>query len=664
MYPFCYPRPDKPKEGQRLSKCVDSKTDKKLKCKYQNVKSMNYYFNNSKLLSKMSITKKSLELKFGQSITFDEVIIQFHTFGYERVEHPESFGQFSVGGGLIKIFSSAALDPLTIDFFGNRIDKIYLYDFATNKKIKQINNIEIPNNIIKVNGELITYGNLVVHINHGIGIYRGKILKKINNKIKEFIALEYANGDCLYLPLNIIDKISKYLGVSRRKPKLSRLGSTIWEKAKKKVEQSIWVLAKELLEVYAKREIVTRQKYNIDREWDKKLKSTFIHIETPDQEKSLEEIYSDLERGMPMDRLLVGDVGFGKTEIAVRTAAQVISNGMQVAILAPTTILSRQHFMTISVRLKEFPIRIAELSRFINQQKQEKIIEDLKSGKIDLIIGTHRILKHDVNFKNLGLLIIDEEQRFGVKDKEKLKGLKNDIDILSLSATPIPRSLFIALSGIRQISIIKTPPAGRKSIETKVEKYDEEKVKEYISSELERDGQIYFLHNDIKTIEARAKEFERYFPKAKIAIGHGQLSEEKLATTMAEFAAGKIDILFCSTIIENGLDIPTVNTLIVENADNFGLAQLYQIRGRTGRGKNQAFAYFTFRKNLVGNAYKRLQALVEKTDLGSGFDIAYSDLEIRGGGNILGRQQHGNMEELGLILYTKLLNQAVEKLKC
>ncbi len=611
----------------------------------------------------MSTKSQKLKLSVEEKIKFDEVIIQLHNFGYKRVEHMDNFSQFTVAGGLLKVYSVANQNPVTIDFFGNQIDKIYTFDLVLKKKINQLSEIEIPNNTIETDGNQIKYGDLIVHINHGIGIYRGRILKKIAGQEKEFFAIEYANGDNLFLPPKMIEKISKYLGVSRKAPRLSRLGSVVWEKSRKKIEENIFALAKELLEVYAKREIIKRPKYKIDYDWDEKLKNTFIHSETPDQETAIAEIYSDLEKGIPMDRLLVGDVGFGKTEVAVRAAAQVIENGGQVAILAPTTILSRQHFVTISERLADFPIRVAELSRFVSAVEQKNIIIDLHLGKIDLIIGTHRLLKHDIKFKNLGLLIIDEEQRFGVKDKEKFKGLKNDIDILSLSATPIPRTLFVALSGIRQISKIVTPPAGRIAIKTKVEKYQTEKIVGYILKELIRGGQIYFLHNDIKTIQARTAEFQRLFPKAKIAIAHGQMPEEKLASTMANFATGKIDILFCSTIIENGLDIPTVNTLIVEDADNFGLSQLYQIRGRIGRGKNQAFAYFTFKKNLVGNAYKRLQALTEKTDLGSGFDIAYSDLEIRGGGNILGRQQHGNMEELGLVLYTKLLNQAVEKLK-
>ncbi|PIU24347.1 hypothetical protein COT12_01575 [Candidatus Berkelbacteria bacterium CG08_land_8_20_14_0_20_39_8] len=609
----------------------------------------------------MSTDKLKLELN--KSMKIDELITLFHNFGYLRVDYISTFGQFSVSGGLVKIYSSSNNSPITVDFFGNRIDEIYTFNLADSTKKEKLDYLEIPNNKIKSDDNVISLGDLVVHIDHGIGIYRGKILKKHLNDYREFIAVEYANGDFLYLPEKVISKITKYLGVSRKTPRLSRLGSNVWEKTRKKIEESIYALAKELLLVYAKRELITRPKYRIDREWDKKLKDSFVHKETSDQERAIDEIYHDLELGRPMDRLLIGDVGFGKTEVAVRAAAQVIENGWQVAILAPTTILSRQHFVTIGDRLKDFPIRVGELSRFVKKNEQNKIISELKSGKIDLVIGTHRLIKSDIIFNKLGLLIIDEEQRFGVKDKEKLKSLKNDVDILSLSATPIPRTLFISLSGIRQLSVIKTPPAGRKPIVTRVEKYNLENIKQYILNELKCGGQIYFLHNDVKTIEARAAEFRQLFPKAKISVGHGQMSEEKLSSVMADFVGRKVDILFCSTIIENGLDIPTVNTLIVENAENFGLSQLYQIRGRIGRGVNQAYAYFTYKKNLVGNAYKRLQALVEKTDLGSGFDIAYSDLEIRGGGNILGRQQHGNMEQLGLVLYTKLLNQAVKKLK-
>jgi len=650
LHLLCYPRPDKPKEGQRLSRYVDSKDGAKLSDKLSIAK-----------LLVMSTNK--FKISQNQIMKMNELIIRLHTIGYERVDHLSNFGQFSVTGGLIKIYSSVNFKPIAVDFFGDQIDQIYPFDILSNAKEDKFEEIEIPNNIIQLDENIVKPGELIVHIDHGIGIYRGRILKKYGSGHKEFLALEYANGDFLYLPEKVISKLTKYMGVSRRLPRLSRLGSTVWEKTRKKIEESIYALAKELLVVYAKRELITRPKYSIDKQWDEKLKASFKHVETPDQENAISEIYDDLKLGRPMDRLLIGDVGFGKTEVAVRAAAQVIENGGQVAILAPTTILSRQHFVTIKDRLKELPIEVAELSRFVKKDDQEEIVSELKSGKIDLVVGTHRLIKSDIAFKNLGLLIIDEEQRFGVKDKEKLKGLKNDVDILSLSATPIPRTLFISLSGIRQLSVIKTPPAGRRPIETKIEKYDLEKIKEYISFELNRSGQSYFLHNDVKTIEARAGEFRRIFPKANIAVGHGQMSEEKLSGVMADFAAKKIDILFCSTIIENGLDIPTANTLIVEDADNFGLSQLYQIRGRIGRGENQAFSYFTYKKNLVGNAYKRLQALAEKTDLGSGFDIAYSDLEIRGGGNILGREQHGNMEELGLILYTKLLNQAVEKLK-
>lgn len=608
-------------------------------------------------------TAEKVTVKINTNMKFNELIILLHTYGYNRVNKVTDWGDFSVTGGLLKIYSSACSDPVAIDFFDNIVDSIYSFDVATNQKIKKFEQITFELNLIDLDDQKVRLGDIVVHIDHGIGVFKGKILKKIGNDYKKFLKIEFANNDALFLPEKIKSKLTKYTGIGRKKPKLSRLGSNVWENRRKKIEQSILKLAKELLDVYAKRELVKRQKYIIDKKTDEKLRKSFKHSETPDQEKAIQEIYDDLEKGIPMDRLLIGDVGFGKTEVAIRAAMQIIENGGQVAILAPTTILSRQHFVTISERLKDTGIKIAELSRFISLNKQSSIISDLKSGGIDLVVGTHKIIRSEIEFKNLGLLIVDEEQRFGVRDKEKLKKFKNDIDILSLSATPIPRTLFISLSGIRQLSVIKTPPVGRRQIETKIEKYEKEKIKKYISFELERKGQVYFLHNNVKTIEARANEYKKLFTNAVIGVGHGQMSEEKLAQVMADFATGKIDILFCSTIIENGLDVQNANTLIVEECENFGLSQLYQIRGRIGRGADQAYSYFTYKKNLVGNAYKRMQALVEKTELGSGFDIAYSDLEIRGGGNILGREQHGNMEELGLILYTKLLNQMVEKLK-
>lgn len=612
----------------------------------------------------MSTQKENLKLIRGKSSRIDEVVIQFHKLGYERVENIYDFGQFSVSGGCVKIFSIFDKNPTTIDFWGNEIDAIYSYNLTTKKKIKNVESLIIPNNLGDFDGEKIRPGELVVHDDHGIGIFRGKVIKSFKEEKKIFFKIEYLNNDCLFVPEKVKEKITKYQGINRKKPRLSRLGSAVWSKTKKRVEESIIQMAKDLLEVYAKRELVVKsKKVRIDQEWDKQLTDTFEHIETPDQETAIKQIYNDLEKEIPMDRLLVGDVGFGKTEVAIRAATQVINNGLQAIILAPTTILSRQHYKTIFKRLEQFPIKISELSRFLSSEKQKEVIDNFSTGKIDLLIGTHKILNAKINYQNLGLLIIDEEQKFGVKDKEKIKSLKNSIDILSMSATPIPRTLFISMSGIRDISAIKTPPKNRKPIITKVEKYSDSKVKSYIKNEINRGGQVYFLHNDVATIQGKAKKIKNLVPKAKVGIAHGQLSESNLASAMSDFATGDIDVLVCSTIIENGLDIPTVNTLIVEECDRFGLSQLYQIRGRIGRGINQAYAYLTYKNKLVGNAYKRLQVLAEKSELGNGFDIAFSDLEIRGGGNILGREQHGNMEELGLVLYTRLLKQAVDRIK-
>ena len=594
---------------------------------------------------------------------YDEVIIQLHNFGYERVTDISFFGQFSVKGSIIQFWSADYSDPISIDFFADNIEKIWLYNLQTKNKIENINEVNIINNkIISTDGE-IRIGELVVHIDHGIGIYQGIINKKIGTKVLKYYLLEYANGDELFVPLDKVEKISKYLGISRSHPRLSRLGSKVWEKTKDKVKESIYKLAKELLQVYAQRELIKRPAYKIDFDWDKVIKSSFKHKETPDQEKALKDIYSDLEKDIPMDRLLIGDVGFGKTEVALRTAVQVIRNGKQVVLLAPTTILSRQHCATLKKRLEDFPIKIAELSRFVTKNNQSDIVNDIKNGAVDLAIGTHRLLSSDIKFKNLGLLIVDEEQRFGVKDKEKIKKITHAVDVLSLSATPIPRTLFMSLSGIRQMSAIKTPPKGRKAITTKIEKRDDKNILEHLKFEIDRGGQVYFLHNNVATLQAEANKFQKLLPKARIDFAHGQMTEDRLSEVMSDFATGEIQVLFCSTIIENGLDIENANTLIVDESERFGLSQLYQIRGRIGRGENQAFAYFTFKKRPEGNAFRRLQSLVENSDLGSGFNIAFSDLEIRGGGNILGREQHGNMEEIGLVLYTQLLNLAVERLK-
>lgn len=582
--------------------------------------------------------------------------------GYERVEEIYSSGQFILTGDTLTIFPVNNQNHIRINFFGDSVESIY--HLSENKKEK-VNEITIEPNILTLgNGEIIRPGQYIVHIDQGIGIFKSFGIKVVNNQPKKYIFLEYLNNSFLYLPYSLKDNITSYIGVGKRHPKLSKIGSGAWQRTKKRAYESILALTKELLLIYAKREIIKKNAYKIDRTWDEEIKKSFDFVETADQAKAIDKVYSDLQKDVPTDRLICGDVGFGKTEIAIRAAVQAMANGHQAALLCPTTILAEQHFATFSLRMKNLPVRIAKLSRFYNKSKQKEVLEDLKNGKVDFVIGTHRLLSKDIEFKNLDLIIIDEEQRFGVKQKEKFKKLREVINILTLTATPIPRTLFMALSGIRDISEINIPPAGRRSIETEVKKNDAEIINQYIDRELKRRGQIYYLHNKVHTIEGTANKLRRDFPKSKIAVAHGQMDEKTLAETMSKFTGGEVDILVCSTIIENGLDLPNVNTIIIEEAERFGLAQLYQIRGRIGRGERQAYCLLLHNENkLTQEARKRLTALMDNSQLGAGFNIALSDLEIRGGGNILGREQHGTMEAVGLVLYTKLLKQAVDKIK-
>lgn len=505
-------------------------------------------------------------------------------------------------------------------------------------------------------------GDYIVHLDHGIGKFTGMEKHTIEGVVKEYFSIQYAEGDKLSVPVETADKISKYIGMAH--PKLHRLSGSHWYQLTRKVKQEAKVLAQELLKIYAKREMMKVKPFSKSTTEEHELTKAFPYEETPDQEKAIRDVATDLERETPMDRLICGDVGFGKTEVAVRAAFKAVMNKKQVALLSPTTILTQQHYDTFSARLKKFPVEVGILSRFETDKEQKDTIEKLKSGLIDIVIGTHRLLSSDVNFKSLGLIIIDEEQRFGVKAKEKLKSFRTHTHILTLTATPIPRTLNIALSGVRDVSIIETPPEGRLPIETYIEQDSDELIKNSINRELKRDGQIYYLHNKVETISFAAETLNKLVPKAKIGIAHGRLPEKELAKAMADFDTQKTNMLVCSTIIENGLDLPNVNTMIVDNATNFGLAQLYQLRGRIGRGERQAYAYFLYnRKKLKGNAKKRLEALMEAKKLGSGFQLALRDLEIRGAGNILGREQHGKVSAIGLSLYTRLLAQAIEELK-
>jgi transcription-repair coupling factor (superfamily II helicase) len=508
----------------------------------------------------------------------------------------------------------------------------------------------------------ITTGDYVVHIEHGIARFAGVTTMSSNGSQREYLVLHYAGGDRLYVPTDQIDRVSRYIGASDQPPGLSRLGTQEWTRAKQRVQESAEETAQELLSLYATREVVPGFVFSPDVVWQQELESSFPYVETPDQIEAIRQVKEDMAQPRPMDRLVAGDVGYGKTEVAMRAAFKAIMDGKQVAVLVPTTVLAEQHLATFSQRLEAFPVNIEVLSRFRTAKEQQAIIDGLARGTVDICIGTHRLLQKDVVFKDLGLVIIDEEQRFGVRHKEHFKQLRQEVDVLTLSATPIPRTLYMSLVGARDMSTMETPPEERLPIKTYVAEYDERLVREAVLRELERNGQVFFVHNRVQSIAYVTRKLQSIVPEASIAIAHGQMPEGELAKTMADFARGDRDILVCTTIIESGMDMPNVNTLIVNQADRFGLTQLYQLRGRVGRGANLAFAYFLHDKGkrLTPTAEKRLKTIYQATELGAGFDVAIKDLEIRGAGNLLGTRQSGHITAVGFSLYCRLLAEAVE----
>jgi transcription-repair coupling factor (superfamily II helicase) len=506
-------------------------------------------------------------------------------------------------------------------------------------------------------------GDLVVHVDHGIARYVGMTQREFSGDVKEYLQLDFAGDDKIFLPADQIGRITRYAGGPA--PSLSRLGGTEWERTKTRVRRAVNDLARELLAIYAARESAVGFAFSADTTWQRELEESFPYTETPDQARSIEEVKADMLRRRPMDRLVVGDVGYGKTEVALRAAFKAVQDGRQVAILVPTTVLAQQHLGTFERRLAAFPVEVAMLSRFVAKRDQERILERVEDGSVDILIGTHRILSRDIAFADLGLLIVDEEQRFGVSHKERLKRLRTEVDVLTLSATPIPRTLHLSLVGIRDLSVIETPPEARLPIQTRIAEDDDGLVRDAINREIDRGGQVFYVHNRVENIEAAAARIRRLVPQAKVAIGHGQMAEGMLERVMLDFAEGRFDVLVCTTIIESGLDIPNTNTIIIVRADTFGLAQLYQLRGRVGRSDRRAYAYLLHRRGnpLTPIARKRLHAIFSASDLGAGYQIALSDLEIRGAGNILGAEQHGFMAAVGFELYTRMLAEAVEARK-
>jgi transcription-repair coupling factor (superfamily II helicase) len=511
----------------------------------------------------------------------------------------------------------------------------------------------------------ITPGDYVVHVEHGIGKFTGVTTMTTEDVEKEYLVLEYGAGDKLYVPTDQIDRVTRYIGATEQPPVLSRLGTQEWSRTKERVKEAVQNVAEELLNLYAAREVVPGFAFSRDSVWQQEMEASFPYIETPDQMEAVMQVKADMEKAKPMDRLVCGDVGYGKTEVAIRAAFKAVMDGKQVAVLVPTTVLAEQHFATFNQRLTAFPVRIEVLSRFRSHREQKTIIDGLANGSIDICIGTHRMIQKDVVFKNLGLLIIDEEQRFGVIHKEYLKQKRKEVDVLTLSATPIPRTLHMSLVGVRDMSVMETQPEERLPIKTYVTEYNDRLVREAILREMERNGQVFFVHNRVQSIAYVAGKLQVLVPEARIAVGHGQMSEEALEKVMTDFVQGKYDVLVCTSIIESGLDMPNVNTLIINNADKFGLTQLYQLRGRVGRGTNLAYAYFLYEmgKRLTHTAEKRLRTIFEATELGAGFGIAMKDLEIRGAGTLLGVRQSGHISAVGFNLYTQLLAQAVEEMK-
>ena len=613
-----------------------------------------------------------------KTINHDQLVEKLHQLGYARVPIVVERTEYSVKGSVIDVYPSNQSHPLRIEFDFDELISIRSFDINSQRSISQITETEIatadsvPDFMVRVSesegiGMMlisdIKTGDYVVHANHGIGLFEGLQRLKVAKIEGEYLLIKYAGADRIYVPLNQIALVHKYGGPGN--PKVTSLATKEWDKEKTRAKKATEDIAQELLELYKYREQNQGFAFSEDSVWEVDMRQGFPFKETPDQLKAIEAISKDMEDSKPMDRLVCGDVGYGKTEVALRAAFKATLDGKQVAILVPTTLLAQQHYHTFLNRFENFGHRVELLSRFHTKKQVVESLKRLASGESDVAIGTHRLLSNDVKFKDLGLLIIDEEQRFGVKSKEKLKQLRKMVDVLTMSATPIPRTLYMSLSGARDISVINTPPRDRYPIKTTLSEYNNKIIKDAIEFELERAGQVFFVHNMVQTIAGEANKIQKIVPKAKIAIAHGQMPEHELEQTMIDFLERKYDVLVCTTIIESGLDIPNANTIILNNADRFGLAQMHQLRGRVGRSNRHAFAYLLYRSNelITTDAHERLQSLKEYTALGAGYQIAMRDLELRGSGNILGKEQSGHVAAIGFTLFCKMLEESVLEAK-
>lgn len=624
----------------------------------------------------------SLKLYVKESIPPKDVVRTLVEYNYQSCAAVNQEGDFCLRGGILDIFPVTFEGPVRLEFIAERINSIRSFDVISGRTLDRHNLVIILPRYVFKNGQVkknyahlgqrlpidnfldMELGEYVVHVNHGIGRYLGIKKIKSGGKYLDHMLIEYADGDKLYVPAGEMHLVNKYIAFLGRRPlKLSKLGTKTWQGIKNRTKKSIVSMATELLRMQAVRYALKGHRFARDNDWQRQLEKSFPYQDTPDQTESMRQVKQDMESSRPMDRLICGEVGYGKTEVALRAAFKAVMDNKQVAMLVPTTILAEQHYYTFTQRLKDFPVNVQMLSRFKSAKEQDAIIAEVRAGKVDIIIGTHRLLSADIKFKDLGLVIIDEEQRFGVKHKESLKRFRLLVDVLTLTATPIPRTLYMSLMGARDMSIINTPPLGRVPIETRVVEYDEDLIKRSINRELTRHGQCFFIHNRVKDIDKVTKRIEAIIPQAKIASAHGQMAERELEGIMLSFIKGNIDVLVSTTIVESGIDIPNANTLIVNRADRFGLAELYQLRGRVGRFKYKAYAYFLIpRKYAWGEtALKRLKAIERFAALGSGFKIALEDLQIRGAGNLLGTQQHGWIQAVGFDLYCRLLRETINE---
>jgi transcription-repair coupling factor (superfamily II helicase) len=618
---------------------------------------------------------ETFKIYLGEKVDYKSLIKSFSDLGYKRVSSLRARDEFSLKGSNLSVYPSSYELPLRIEIEDDTISSIRAFNPYSGDILEEHSMlILLPSSLSKLKDRESLYlestpinnfldirkGDYVVHVNHGIGKFLG--IKKLEGE--EFFLIKYDAEDRLYIPLKDADLLQKYLGFGGRAPKLSKLGSRDWKKVKNKVKRGLESFAKELLKIQAERTTVKGFAFSGDTDWQRELKKSFPYSETPDQKRSIEEVKRDMESEYAMDRLVCGDVGYGKTEVALRAAFKAVMDNKQVSILVPTTILAQQHYRLFLSRLEQFPVRVEMFSRFRTAKEQRDIIKDLKEGKIDIIIGTHMLISSEIEFKDLGLLIIDEEQRFGVVQKERFKEYRKFIDVLTLTATPIPRTLYMSLVGIKDMSVINTPPEERMPVKAYISEYDDELIKRAVKRELKRKGQVFFVNNRIRGIERLAIKLKSLLPGARVAVAHGQMNERELADIMVRFLNHEIDLLLATTIIQSGIDIPNVNTLVINRADMFGLADLYQLRGRVGRYNRAAYAYLLIPKGkpISADASRRLGAIVKETALGAGFKIAIEDLEIRGAGNILGSEQHGFIQSIGFDLYCRLLKQTIYKL--